>query len=354
MINSPESLLSRYAPTRCVLCVDPTVVLTDEHIFPDAAGGGISRHILCCQCNSDLGTFVDAPFLNQKNVEMARSAHRLSSRKGHIPQPFSDTHLIQSSNGPVRVRLDSNFVPRVVPSAPSLSVTKAGEIRIELSRDAKDKHEIPKVIRSSLTRFFKTAEGRSLGWTPEQQEAATERSIEGASRLEPTSEPISGPLNGRWHIDLTALFAEHVKVIYEIACLEFGIEFIESAQADLFRAFLRARCDPASPSWDWLESAKSLGVAPFIDEKLKAFLDELTLGESGSMHIALITPTGIVCSMLGTGAVFSVDVAAHTCAIDDARAYVSYIDGSFAGVVRFNQLREFAQARARADGDPDR
>ena len=130
--------------TECILCRNPNAVLTEEHIFPESAGGKLKAKILCKDCNSKLGTKVDSPYLNQKVIELARATNEIKGKKGRIPQPLSATQLIRTSSGDIEIKLDSKFHPRVQPRAPKVSITEEGSILIEVSRDISQKSQIPK------------------------------------------------------------------------------------------------------------------------------------------------------------------------------------------------------------------
>ncbi|MGN0927221.1 HNH endonuclease [Ectopseudomonas mendocina] len=171
----------------CILCLESSEPLTEEHIFPEAAGGSISKYLLCKTCNNKLGHWVDAPYVDQKLIQLARAAHKVQGKTGKIPQPFSDTYTIDDSEYELKIKLDSNFAPRVVPQAPRVWITESGEIGLSLSRDARDMKEIPKIIRTTLSRFFKSEDGMQLGWSEEEKERAIQRSVEGAKKVRPNS-----------------------------------------------------------------------------------------------------------------------------------------------------------------------
>lgn len=319
--------------TPCILCLNTDAPLTEEHVFPEAAGGTISRYLLCKVCNSKVGQFIDAPYLRQKPIELVRAVHRIPGKSGYIPQPFSDVHSIERNGRQIKVRLDQAFAPRVVPAAPKIWMTEEGHIAIQISRDEKDKDQIPIIIRTALTRFFKSEQGQRLGWSTTDQEQVIHRSVENASAIEPTSERLEIPLNGRWEVDLKALFAEHVKVIYEVCCLELGGKFMGSDAAERIRKFLLAHCINDSEDWDYEATARWLDVAPYLTSELSAHINHLTEGKKDTYHVAMLTPKGVMCSMLGLGAVFSFrQLAEMRLSDNDAVAYLCGINGGESGV----------------------
>lgn len=328
----------------CILCLESTKPLTEEHIFPEAAGGKISKRVLCKPCNDKLGRWVDAPYVDQKHIQLARVAHKIPGKTGNIPQPFSDVYSIGGSEGQLKIKLDKDFAPRVVLQAPRVWITEDGEIGLSLSLDAKDRKDIPKLIRTVLSRFFKSDEGVRLEWSNEEKENAIQKSIEGASKLEIRSEKIKSPLGGRWTINFKALFVEHVKVIYEICCLEFRVPFISSPSGVRMRAFLHAQCSDKVEPWELMDMAKYLNVAPQIPPDLNDFIKHLTSGIPHTHHVAVVTPAGVVCSMLGMGATFharDLDQVPET--TDVATVYISSLTGGKSGIFSLHEMLVDAQ-----------
>jgi hypothetical protein len=326
-----------YGP--CILCLESTAPLTEEHVFPEAAGGNISKYVLCKPCNDKLGHWVDAPYVDQKHIQLARATYKIPGKTGKIPQPFSDTYSIHCSDSQLKIKLDNHFAPRVIPQAPKVWITESGAIGLNLSLDVKDRKDIPKIIRTVLSRFFKSDEGMRLGWSDEQKENAIQRSIDRASKVQPKSEQIQSSLGGRWTIELKTLFVEHVKVIYETCCLELGASFINSPSGERLRTFLRAQCCDEPEPWELVESAKYLSVTPQIPRDLDGFIKYLTNGNPHTHHIAVVTPAGVVCSMLGMGATFHTkDLDQIPGAADVAKVYISSITGGKSGIFALGEL----------------
>lgn len=260
----------------CILCLNSNEPLTDEHIFPYAAGGRISGIILCTICNKKLGKWIDSPYLEQKHIQLARAVYRIPGRSKKIPQPFSDRYTI-GNNQSNEIKIDQDFNPVVVPKAPEIWATENKKIDIKFSRDVKYAHEIPKIIRTTFTRFFKSDEGKSLGWTEEEKQGAIKKSIDEARNRKLTSESIQLLLNGTWHIDLKTSFAEHVKVIYEICCIEFGKGFIHTSSGEKMRMFLINRCqDNKGDDYDLEDLAKHLKIISIVPPDLDGILKYLT------------------------------------------------------------------------------
>lgn len=323
----------------CILCLESTESLTVEHIFPEAAGGSISKYLLCKSCNDKLGHWVDAPYVGQKHIQLARATYKIQGKTGKVPHPFSDTYSFDGSETTLKIKLDSNFAPRVVPQAPRVWITESGEIGLSLCRDVKDMKDIPKVIRTTLSRFFKSEDGVGLGWSEEEKEKVIQRLIEEAKQISPKSEHIKSSLGGSWTIDLKALFVEHVKVIYEICCFEFGNQFRDSASGQRLRTFLLAQCTDTPEPWELIEVAKHLSVAPQVPPPLDGFIKYLTNDAPYTYHVAVIAPSGVVCSMLGMGAVFHTNELERLAAASDvAKVYLSSINSGKSGIFTLEDL----------------
>jgi hypothetical protein len=253
--------------------VETNVTLTEEHIFPEAAGGKIKADLLCKPCNDKLGSTVDAEYLKQKPVELARNAYSVAGKTGNVPQPFSEAYPVKGTDLSLRVKLDEDFAPRVVPSQPHVSVTEDGELRFTGVWDAKDRDQIPQIVRIKLSRFFKSERGRALGWSYEQQQTAIRKSVAEAEQVPVESQRIQEPLHGQWCMDLSALFAEHVKVIYEAGCHEWGKSFMGSQAGSRLRRYLHDQCSGQARPEKFSEMAKRLKVVPNVPPDINQIVE---------------------------------------------------------------------------------
>lgn len=325
------------APTsprgRCILCLQPGQALTLEHVFPDATGGRITARILCQSCNSRLGQYVDAPFIKLKHVEMARATHRMAGRNRKVPQPFSDTYTFDGPDSTLTFQLDENFVPRTVRQAPKVWVDEDGAIGLEAAVDVQDRPRLPVIIRTAMTRFFKN-EGQALGWSPEKQDHMIQRHIDQAMQTEIRVTHISTTLHGRWSFDLCALYAELVKVIYEIAYLEFGVDFLDTMAAGRLRTFLMAQCADSPAPWTLPEMEQHLQLRLVkLPDELDALTQFLCRNDRSNYHLAIVTSTHVLCTMLNASAVFlDADIARLCKPQDHQRLYINHIIGDDYGV----------------------
>jgi hypothetical protein len=160
----------------CVLCLDDKLPLSEEHIFPESAGGRLKKSILCKTCNEKLGNSIDGPFLDLKHIQLARSILQISSKKsGYIPIPFESIYTADGINGPIKIKLDNNFHPVAVPQKPEVNVNSVGEIVISLSLDAEYSKDIPKIVKTSLSRFFRKDDGKNWDGLPKNRELQSKK-----------------------------------------------------------------------------------------------------------------------------------------------------------------------------------
>lgn len=70
-------------PTICPYSGNEAEKFNDEHIFPDAIGGGLDYKLRVSEeANSQLGTSVDGPLLNSPLIQALRTEHGIRSRSG--------------------------------------------------------------------------------------------------------------------------------------------------------------------------------------------------------------------------------------------------------------------------------
>jgi hypothetical protein len=282
--------------------------LTDEHIFPEAIGGRIQYAILCKQCNSNVGRKIDAPFLTQKNIQMARSAYKIAGKTGSIPQPFSEIYTTTLNGVETDFKIKSDFSASFIPTAPEIFISESGAVSMKFNRDVQFAKQIPKIIETSLRRFFASQEGIALGWSEDQIANVIKTSIESAKNLQPVESQINTEISGKWEIDLRRLFSEHVKIIYEIACLETDGNFSSTNKGEKIRSFLYDESLATDdPTWALNEKALELSVCPILPDEIIHITNNLLNQEAHTYHIAIVSREGIVVSTLGFGAMLHID-----------------------------------------------
>lgn len=310
----------------CVICLDPAKPLTEEHIFPEAMGGRITKWILCKECNSALGQHVDAPYLQQLPIKTMRAHYSIQGKTGKIPIPFTDVFDVQGVRGNLKIKLNEALAPKIVGSAPNITVGEDGKVTFEVSVDEDDRAKLPSIIKSSLQRFFKSERGLKLGFTAEQQQKNIADLSELASRIPMVPTP-TGRLEKRKTVDLIALHTEAIKVIYEICCLEYEDSFIESPQGKTLRQFLRDSIAGQQTECNLLKLAAKLQVAWELPPEMIEVLDALSAEETLPHHIVYIGGGGVACRMPFARGTY-VFHSSKPLSFDKARVYLNYVSGS--------------------------
>lgn len=292
----------RYISARCIQCLQ-SGSLTEEHVFADGAGGYLTADILCRTCNGFFGRHIDAPYLRDPFVQVARLAHRLGGRRKKVPQPFEGPHIISGPAGDTTIKLDVDFKPRVVTRVGDIVVTEAGGFMFEATFDASNREQIPSIVRAKFVRYFKSSEGAALGWTPEEQELAIVNAINDFMTATVTHTP-TGKLRGTSTTDMCTLFLEAAKVAFELVAIEDGEQFVDSAQAARMRDLLGSVRDGRIEAIPDLESLlRAFGAAPAHDAVV-ADLAMLAGATKCFLHLATLSERHIIVSMFGIAFLF--------------------------------------------------
>ncbi|GLQ91611.1 HNH endonuclease [Dyella acidisoli] len=322
----------------CILCLDPTLPLTDEHIFPEAAGGDISDFILCKSCNSKLGHTIDAAFVNQAVVRLARATYRVAGKQGHLPRPFDDIFMAKDGETSIRFKLDENWKPTVVGQAPEISFVD-GLFTFKMSLDFADEAKIPSIVRKAVTRFFKNGDGKKFNCTDQQIEAVASAVIAGR----PFERSVDSSFTAPFGADFDVLFAEQAKVIYEICCIEFGLQYIESRTGSQMRNFLIGQSSKEPLPWNVSDVMTRLNSVAVVIPPIDKLIDFLTQGKKHEYHIALVMQTGVVLSMIGIAVAYRFDAPIVVADMPQGfgKVYISSLNGAKTGVF---DLSEFIPA----------
>src|SRR2546421_12555497 len=94
---------------RCIFCLEERPP-SEEHVFADALGGVLTTDRVCAECNSYLGTKVDAPLIDSPRVLMRRWTLKIKGRAGKLPDPlrqFGTGVLAADPTQKIRAKVDS-------------------------------------------------------------------------------------------------------------------------------------------------------------------------------------------------------------------------------------------------------
>ncbi|MCF0220452.1 MAG: HNH endonuclease [Muribaculaceae bacterium] len=127
----------------CIICHEDNVILSDEHVIPEAIGGYYHIYNVCKECNSKLGDKVDIHLLNHWFIKASRHEKGLKGYSNTIPNPLTGDGVLPNGQ---KVRLEEdkegNLMPHLLPSSPSVS-EDGNSFRFEV--DTKDEKLIPKI-----------------------------------------------------------------------------------------------------------------------------------------------------------------------------------------------------------------
>ena len=73
----------------CIICREDKTDFNAEHVIPEALGGYYVIRSVCTQCNSELGSKVDAKLTDHWFSIINRHGLKLRNKRGNTPSPFS-------------------------------------------------------------------------------------------------------------------------------------------------------------------------------------------------------------------------------------------------------------------------
>lgn len=208
---------------RCIICLRElnNATASEEHIFPEALGGNITIKNVCRECNSNLGRYVDAPLINNWLIEAKWMLLCLPGKSGKIPNPLEKGYIAGDPQHEVRYEFDSSGKPKRLYTVPKVirEEIDTGE-RIRIILDKSDENRLPIILEKIAQR----AKNKSLR-------------MELLSRKEVHVEHPTMELN--FTFNLWDWQRGLLKIVYELACMELGPEYLEDPTAAKFRAILR-------------------------------------------------------------------------------------------------------------------
>ena len=223
---------------RCIFCSNerpPSL----EHVFPLAIGGHITTDRVCKECNSTLGSRVDAALCDFLSIRRRRAELGLAGNASVPPGQFEllegVVSLAGSNGGRLRVTYDETTKKLDLRRLYQASdvVTPDGQKVRQIIVDARDKDQIPTIIRR---------ERRRHGLPPlSDEELALQASNYEAKSIE----------NPTVHMNIRTSFAylRHAmfKIIYELAFVWLGETYLDDPLAVELRT---AICNPDLASTD--------------------------------------------------------------------------------------------------------
>lgn len=204
----------------CVLCLRQLAEgeRTAEHVFPEAIGGVVVLNDMCKPCNDRLGRTVDAALVDHVLLKMKRARFGLAGKTGHVPTPLASGTL---ADGPVRrVRRDPASGGLKVETQKTIEPLGPGSERVTIVVDRADEARIPGILQRIRERAER--DGRAVGPFERRDEHIEEPTV----RYE-------------IDVDLESWIGGLMKIIYELACLEFGPKYLSDPWAERYRTLLQ-------------------------------------------------------------------------------------------------------------------
>jgi len=242
---------------RCIFCLQerpPSI----EHVFPLAIGGRLTIDRVCELCNSMLGSRVDAALSDFVPIRQRRAELGLAGNGQVPPLPFDMLLGVSTLASQPERRVQTRYDPtsgkldhRLLHHAANVVLPDGRKVR-QISIDARDKDQIPKIIQRERKRH---------GMPPLPPD---ELAIEVAKATQNVS--AMSPIPIRKDLSISFAFLRHamMKIVYELAFIWFGETYLEDPVADELRT---AICSPDLASTDgipgYVGEAKTCTGFPF-------------------------------------------------------------------------------------------
>jgi hypothetical protein len=222
----------RRSTMRCIFCSNERPP-GFEHVFPLAIGGHFTTDRVCTECNSTLGSRVDAVLCDFLPVRMRRAELGLAGNASAPPGRYEllegVVSLVGSNGGRLRVTYDEATKTLDLHRLYQASdiVTPDGQKAREIIIDARDKDQIPIIIQRERKRH---------GLPPLSSE---ELAIQASNCTANSMENPTGQMNIR--VSFAYLRHAMFKIAYELAFLWLGETYLDDPLAVELRT---AICNP--------------------------------------------------------------------------------------------------------------
>lgn len=225
---------------RCIFCLcerPPSV----EHVFPLAIGGRLTTDRVCESCNSMLGARVDSALSDFFPIRQRRAELKLAGNSATPPNPFEMllgvAALASHPEKRIQTRYNAStgkFDHRLLHHAANVVLPDGRKVR-QISIDARDKDQVPKIIQRERKRH---------GMPPLRPD---ELAVEAAKAIQNVN--TISPIPIKKDLSFSFAFLRHamMKIAYELAFLWLGETYLDDPVADQLRTAL---CSPDLASTD--------------------------------------------------------------------------------------------------------
>ena len=232
---------------KCIFCLEEKP-LTIEHVFPEAIGGPLKIPFVCKDCNSKLGSAIDAKFMNLLQIEAARQVLGLVGKKGHLPDVFSGDWIVEDPACPVKRVRFVDGKPEALPAIETTDEANGKKVSMAISATmppAEQRKMVEKEIRRAQLEM-----NPELNDAPEKLEKIVQSTTDEALRhaKSRSERPVLHQTRVVWRDEA---FQEYLKIAYELAFCLYGYPYVmksKSAKALREAVFLggealkRVRC----------------------------------------------------------------------------------------------------------------
>lgn len=214
----------------CILC-GSTGPLSEEHVFPECAGGALKARLLCSTCNSNLGRTVDNPYGLLWPVLAMRHAYSMPNKGRPLPRLIKGVHSVATAQGVLRFSLDSSFKPSVITEV-SQSVEAGG---IQYTMDASNRRDVERLVRRHIKNALQAQGAAAINWTEEDTEATVQRALQEMKHAQVMTESVT--VKDTFKIDLNVPYVSALKALFEMGCLVYGASFLATAAGTALQKF---------------------------------------------------------------------------------------------------------------------
>lgn len=195
----------------CIICRKPFTEknpATKEHIIPEAIGGNFVIDTVCKDCNSNMGTKIDAPFVKNIISRLHIEENQIKGKKGIVEFPLKGDYQDEIGNKYRIDNLDSD--PVLLDDRPEITIEKleSGEYSVSISFE-----KFGTFSENDINKLFAKYE-KYLEREFNKQELLFDREKLLSSEFIRTIKP-SMRLQKREQVDFNPFFLEALKIAYE-------------------------------------------------------------------------------------------------------------------------------------------
>jgi hypothetical protein len=266
---------------RCIFCCLEKAddLFSLEHVFPEAIGGRLTIRDVCKQCNDRLGHSVDTTLTHHKLIEFARMSLGLAGKTGQVPNPIERGTLREDEQHKLVYKLDPHGSNHELSTVPRIARTTAdgGEQVLTITLDAKEEHKLADIVNKARRR-------RGLEPLSSDEVAAIPR----------VRDAIENPcMNIKLNVDICHFRRGLMKIVYELACLWLGPNYVDDEAAPVLRGFiwdkeLQLNCAAQYPIRGTMQLTGEEPLLPFWPNRTELLAASLTVDDTIAIYVRVL------------------------------------------------------------------